>query len=136
VAAGAFWLEALALALLIVLWASIGVNSIRFVLVVISGVAMGAQSAAVRASDVRGVNTTYMTSTLLNAIARVLLRARGRTEAREGPGLPGAAWVTYGIGAIGGAFMEKASGAGAFAVPLAIVAVVAAAALRPEREES
>jgi uncharacterized membrane protein YoaK (UPF0700 family) len=136
VVAGAFWFEASALALLIVLWAALGAPSIRFALIVISGMAMGAQSAGVRASDVRGVNTTYMTSTLLNAIARTLLRKRGRAEAREGPSLPGAAWVTYAIGAIGGAFMEKAFGAGAFALPLAIVAVVAVAALRNRREES
>jgi GPR1/FUN34/yaaH family len=38
--------------------------TVRYPLIVVAGVAIGAQSAAVRASDVRGVNTTFMTSTL------------------------------------------------------------------------
>jgi uncharacterized membrane protein YoaK (UPF0700 family) len=105
------------------------------VLVAISGIAMGAQSAAVRASDVRGVNTTFMTSTLMNAIARLVLRARGIREGRAGPGLPGAAWLTYAGGAVAGAFAEKAWHAGAVAMPLAFVCAVSATAIYPGTQE-
>jgi uncharacterized membrane protein YoaK (UPF0700 family) len=81
------------------------------------------------------VNTTYMTSTLLNAIARVITRARGIDTTREGPSLPGAAWITYGLGALGGAFAERAWHAGVIAFPLAIVLAVAAIASPGMRQE-
>lgn len=123
------WLEAGALLALLLIWVIAGSASIRVLLIVISGVAMGAQSAAVRASDVRGVNTTYMTSTLVNAIARVIQRARGIRESDEGPGLPGAAWVTYALGAIAGAFAEKAWGGWVIAIPFVIVCAVGRFAL-------
>jgi uncharacterized membrane protein YoaK (UPF0700 family) len=121
----ALWLEVAALALLLILWAVAGVASVRYVLVAAAGVAMGSQSAAVRASDVRGVNTTFMTSTLMNAIARTILRLRGVPEADEGPSLPAATWVVYAIAALAGAFIEHAWGAVVVVVPLAIVCVVA-----------
>jgi uncharacterized membrane protein YoaK (UPF0700 family) len=128
----AFCLELVALVSLLVLWAAIGVASIRYALIAIAGVAMGAQSASVRASDVRGVNTTYMTSTLLNAIARVVERARGRREQPKagqpeaGPSLPGAAWLTYAIGALAGAFAVDSWHAGAVAIAIVSVAVASA----------
>jgi uncharacterized membrane protein YoaK (UPF0700 family) len=134
-AAPVFALESVALAALLGLWAAIGAQSVRYWLIAISGIAMGAQSAAVRSSDVRGVNTTYMTSTLLNAVARMVLRARGTREPHDGPGLPGAAWITYGAGALLGAFAEKAWHAGAVAGSLAIVFVVAAMSALARREE-
>jgi uncharacterized membrane protein YoaK (UPF0700 family) len=88
---------------------------------------MGLQSAAVRASDIRGVNTTYMTSTLLNAIARVVERARRTPAERDGPALPGAAWVTYGLGALVATVAVPSWQAGILGIPLAIVAAVALA---------
>lgn len=124
------WVEAAALALLLVLWAVAGVASTRYGLVAAAGVAMGSQSAAVRASDVRGVNTTFMTSTLMNAIARSILRLRGHPESDEGPSLPAAAWVVYGIAALAGALIEHAWGAVAAAPPLAIVCAIALMASR------
>jgi uncharacterized membrane protein YoaK (UPF0700 family) len=117
---GALGLESLSLAALLVLWAVVGVDSLRYGLIAIAGVAMGSQSAAVRASDVRGVNTTYMTSTLLNAIAGLVQRGRG-VPASEAPRLPGAAWVTYGIGALIGVLTVRSWHAGAVAVALGIV---------------
>jgi uncharacterized membrane protein YoaK (UPF0700 family) len=120
-----FWLEAAALLALLVAWAVIGVHPVRYWLIGISGIAMGAQSAAVRASDVPGVNTTYMTSTLLNAIARILMRARGVHESPQAVALPGATWITYAAGAVVGAFAVRAWHAPVIAFPLAIVLTVA-----------
>jgi uncharacterized membrane protein YoaK (UPF0700 family) len=101
------------------------VHAIRYPLIAIGGVAMGSQSAAVRASDVRGVNTTYMTSTLLNAIAGAVQRVRDTPrEGEHGPSLPGAAWLTYGAGALIGGFAVNSWDAGAVAIALASVAVV------------
>jgi uncharacterized membrane protein YoaK (UPF0700 family) len=120
-------LEMLALAALLVLWAVVGVPAIRYALVAIAGAVMGLQSAAVRASDIRGVTTTYMTSTLLNAIARLVERVRGTPAERQGPSLPGAAWVTYGLGAMAAAFAVPSWQAGIVAVPLVIVAGVTVA---------
>jgi uncharacterized membrane protein YoaK (UPF0700 family) len=96
---------------------------------------MGAQSAAVRASDVRGVNTTYMTSTLLNAIAGIVQRVRRTRDAEAGPTLPGAAWLTYAIGALAGAFAVGGWRAGAVAIPLALVAAISATARSRPRAE-
>lgn len=56
--------------------------------------------------------------------------ARG-CEGREGPGLPGAAWHTYAIGALIGAFTERVWGAGAIAMPLALVLSVSVTACEP-----
>jgi uncharacterized membrane protein YoaK (UPF0700 family) len=126
----ALWLEAASLALLLVLWAVAGVASTRYVLVAAAGVAMGSQSAAVRASDVRGVNTTFMTSTLMNAIARTVLRLRRLPESDEGASLPASAWVVYGVAALAGALIEHAWGAVAVTVPLAIVCAIALVAGR------
>jgi uncharacterized membrane protein YoaK (UPF0700 family) len=132
-AAPAFAIEAAALAALLALWAVFGVHSLRYWLIAVAGAAMGAQSAAVRSSDVGGVNTTYMTGTLLNAIARLVLRARTGPERAEGPSLPGAAWATYAVGALGGAFAEKAWHSGAVAISLAIVCSIAVVAFRSAR---
>jgi uncharacterized membrane protein YoaK (UPF0700 family) len=135
VAASAFWMEAASLVALLVIWAAIGAHSLRYVLIACSGIAMGAQSAAVRASDVRGVNTTYMTSTLLNAIARAVLWVRGIEDGAGGPTLPGAAWATYGAGALGGALAERAWHASVIAIPLAVVCAVGSIGSRETRQE-
>lgn len=133
-ASRAFVVEGLALTALLMLWATLGVDQVRYLLIAVSGIAMGAQSAAVRASDVRGVNTTFMTSTLMNAIARLILRVRGISEG-DGPGLPSAAWLTYAGGALIGALAERTWHAGAVAVPLAMVAAVSVAGLDPRPRE-
>lgn len=126
--------ELVLLVAVLVLWGAIGVEPIKYELIVLAGVAMGVQSAAVRASDIRGVNTTYMTSTLLNAIARLVGRVRSTPPADEGPSLPGAAWLTYGCGALAGAFALSSWHAGVLALPLAIVGAIAAVACRPRGE--
>jgi len=126
-AEGALGLELVALAALLILWVVAGVPPLRYALIAIAGAAMGLQSAAVRASDIRGVNTTYMTSTLLNAIARLVDGVRRIPVEREGPSLPGAAWVTYGLGALAAAFAVPSWQAGIVAVPLVVVAIVTVA---------
>jgi uncharacterized membrane protein YoaK (UPF0700 family) len=118
------WLEVTALAILLALWAINGVAPVRYGLIALAGVAMGAQSAAVRHSDVGGVNTTFMTSTLLNAIARTLARLRRIPEPGGGPTLPAAAWIVYGLAALAGALIAHAWGAVAVIPPLAIVCAV------------
>jgi len=123
-------LEAVALAVVLLLWVIRGVPPVRYELIAVAGVGMGAQSAAVRFSDVTGVNTTFMTSTLMNAIARMTLRLRGIRDGDEGPMLPAAAWLMYGIAALVGALLVHAWGAVAVAPPLAIVSGVALAASR------
>src|SRR5260370_8517332 len=80
---------------------------------------MGAQSAATRASSVPGVNTTYMTSTLLNAVARVVLRDRRARKQAEDSHLPGVAWAIYAAGALAGAAAVNAWHAPAVPTPLA-----------------
>lgn len=132
-ALGVLLLEFLALGALLILWSVVGVAPIRYALVAIAGSGMGLQSATVRASDIRGVNTTYMTSTLVNTIARIVERVRRVPTTQDGPTLPGAAWLTYGLGALASAFAVPSWRAGIVAVPLAIVAVVASAAITQRR---
>ena len=67
-----------------------------------------------------------MTSTLLNAIAGLVQRMHGAPRAPEAPSLPGAAWVTYGVGALIGALAVKSWHAGAVGMPLVIVGAVSA----------
>jgi uncharacterized membrane protein YoaK (UPF0700 family) len=133
IAARALLVEFVALAGLLAAWAAAGVDPVRYPLIVLSGIAMGAQSATVRASDVRGVNTTYMTSTLLNALARLVQRARGIRESREGPSLPAAAWAIYAVGALAGAYAERSWHATAVAIPLVVVGAVSVAAIGGRR---
>jgi uncharacterized membrane protein YoaK (UPF0700 family) len=65
-----------------------------------------------------------MTSTLLNAVARVVLRDRRARKQAEDSHLPGVAWAIYGAGALAGAAAVNAWHAPAVAIPLAIVAAV------------
>lgn len=125
----ALWFELVALAGLLVAWSLHGVGTLRYPLIAISAVAMGTQSASVRAAHPGGVATTYVTGTLTNAIARVI--ERPRTVGGSGAALPGGIWLLYAVGAVAGAFAEKAWHAGALAVPAAIVCVVGASAVKP-----
>jgi uncharacterized membrane protein YoaK (UPF0700 family) len=126
-----FALEAVALGGLLAVWQVAGASSTRSLLVVLSGVAMGAQSAAVRISGVAGVNTTYMTSTMLNALAVIVPSARQHSVDSR---LPAAAWVIYALGALAGAGAESAWQAPAVGVPLVIVLTVAGVTFARRRE--
>ena len=63
-------------------------------------------------------------STLLNAVARVVLRDQQVRKPSEASHLPGVAWAIYAVGALAGAGAETAWEGAATAVPLAIVIVV------------
>lgn len=135
-ARAALALELLALVALLVAWAAVGVGRIRYELIVTGALVMGLQSLIARSSGVRGVNTTYITGTLATAVARFAQRVRPGVEPPEGPGLPGSAWITYGAGAVAGAFAVRAWGLGAVSLPIAMVAAVLAGTwLVPAREE-
>jgi uncharacterized membrane protein YoaK (UPF0700 family) len=127
----ALLLEATALVALLVCWTALGSGSARYALISISAAAMGAQSAAARASDVPGVNTTYVTGTLTNAIARLVRPSAEGAESREGASLPSAVWLTYAVGALAGAFAEKAWHAAAVGIALAMVCAVSVVARKP-----
>lgn len=128
--------ETAALAALTAYSIAYGIAGARYELIVLAAAAMGAQSGAVRTSDVSGVSTTYMTGTYMNAIARTVNRVRGTPPSRGGPpSLPGAAWITYAIGALAGAGAEKAFHAYSILIPLAIVTVIAAVSLRSPKQE-
>jgi len=128
--AAALLLEVAALVALLTLWTVVGVGSLRFPLIALSAISMGVQSAIVRAAETGGVATTYVTGTLTGAVARLVQRAAGTaSEHSPGPQLPGAVWVIYALGALGGAVSEHALAGAVIAVPLAIVCVITAAAL-------
>ncbi|MGH2873419.1 MAG: YoaK family protein [Solirubrobacteraceae bacterium] len=131
-ARGPLLLEACALTALLVAWVVLGLT-VRYPLIAVAGVAMGAQSVVVRASNVHGVNTTFITSTLVNAIARLVQRLRRTPASADDPSLPSITWVTYGLGAVGGAFAVRAWQADSVAIPLAIVAAITIAAWLPRR---
>lgn len=132
----ALGLETTLLAIVLIVWASAGTPALtRYAVIALSAGAMGAQSAAVRSSHVRGVNTTYITGTLVNAIGRLVDRARHSQARSNGSALPGRVWVGYALGALGGASAVIAWHAAAIAIPLAIVVTVAAKAAHERRQE-
>lgn len=118
-------LEALALGALLAVWSAAGAPSTRLLLVGLFGAAMGAQSAAARVSGVPGVATTYITSTLLNAVAWIVVRTPRTRRSGEDSSVPGAVWATYAVGALAGAGAHTAGHAAAAAIPFVIVAGVA-----------
>jgi uncharacterized membrane protein YoaK (UPF0700 family) len=94
-------------------------------LILLSGLAMGIQSAAVRHLGVPGVATTYITSTLTSLSAELV----GWTQSKDGARgrrlrLLAAVIVTYGLGALVGAVLEARSSPLAAWLPLIVVVVV------------
>ena len=122
-AVGALGLATAALAAILAAWAAVGVAPIRYALIVVSAIAMGAQSAAVRVAHPSGVKTTYVTGTLTNAVARLVMRFKGVAHTRD-PTLPGEVWVTYGLGALAGALAEHGFQEWSLVPALAILAGV------------
>jgi uncharacterized membrane protein YoaK (UPF0700 family) len=103
------------------------------VLIALSGLAMGVQSAAVRRLGVPGIATTFITGTLTNLVIDVVAWHRAtpgdpvRWEQRIG--LLAGVFVVYGLGAFLGAFfLERAPRLVTTAPLLAVVAVVTSAA--------
>jgi len=107
-----------------------------YLLIALSALAMGVQSAAVRRLNVAGVSTTYITGTLTSLTARMVrwLRSaspeRGEdrftlTEPSE-RGLPLTAdvWLAYGVGAVVGGAADLLWQPAALLLPTAAVAAV------------
>jgi uncharacterized membrane protein YoaK (UPF0700 family) len=107
-----------------------------YLLIVLSALAMGVQSAAVRRLDVAGASTTYITGTLTSLTARTVRwlhsaspeRADDRftlTEPSE-RGLPLTAdvWLAYCVGAVVGGAAELLWQPAALLLPVAGVAAV------------
>jgi uncharacterized membrane protein YoaK (UPF0700 family) len=95
------------------------------VLIVLSAIAMGMQSAAVHRLELSGITTTYITGTLTNMVSRLLGRERRKSLPVFGrSGLLAGVWVVYIAGAgIAAAAISKAQ-ALAPALPTALIAVV------------
>jgi uncharacterized membrane protein YoaK (UPF0700 family) len=117
-----------------------------YLLIALSALAMGVQSAAVRRLNVADVSTTYITGTLTSLTARMVRwlrsaspeRAENRlplTEASE-RGLPLTAdvWLAYGVGAVIGGAAELLWQPAALLVPMAAVAAVVALMAARHRE--
>jgi uncharacterized membrane protein YoaK (UPF0700 family) len=107
-----------------------------YLLIALSALAMGVQSAAVRRLAVADVSTTYVTGTLTSLTARTVRWLRSAspphseerftlTEPSE-RGLPLTAdvWLAYGVGAVVGGAAELLWQPGALLLPVAAVAAV------------
>ena len=107
-----------------------------YLLIALSALAMGVQSAAVRRLAVADVSTTYITGTLTSLTARTVRWLRSAspqhseerftlTEPSE-RGLPLTAdvWLAYGVGAVVGGAAELLWQPGALLLPVAAVAAV------------
>jgi uncharacterized membrane protein YoaK (UPF0700 family) len=117
-----------------------------YVLISLSALAMGVQSAAVRRLEVADVSTTYVTGTLTSLTARMVawLRSTFSERAEERPafterserGLPLTAdvWLAYGVGAVVGGAAELLWQPGALLLPVAAVAAVVALMATRHRE--
>jgi uncharacterized membrane protein YoaK (UPF0700 family) len=136
-AVAGLWLELAALGILAMLWYQAGPtpgNSALPALILIAGMAMGIQSAAVQHMHVRGISTTYITGmlTALTADLVVWLRQLEETSPGKvgGPALPALTWGTYALGAVIAVLVEQRWTAAALLLPAAgIVGALVVAAL-------
>ena len=114
-----------------------------YLLILLSGCAMGVQAAAVRRLGVPGIATTYITGTLTNLVVDLVgwLRAARNATAmapsartwEHRVGLLAAVFLVYGLGAfVGGVLQDRSSPLVAWLPPLALAAVVATEWARAE----
>jgi uncharacterized membrane protein YoaK (UPF0700 family) len=123
-----------------------------YLLILLSGCAMGVQAAAVRRLGVPGIATTYITGTLTNLVVDLVgwlrvsagasLGRTARNATAMAPsartwehrvGLLAAVFLVYGLGAfVGGVLQDRASPLVAWLPPLALAAVVVTAWVRAE----
>jgi uncharacterized membrane protein YoaK (UPF0700 family) len=131
--------EGILLGVFSLLWALAGPTrdiATTGLLIVVSGLAMGVQSAAVRYLGIPGVATTYVTATVTNLGAELVAWGRPTSTARppadaSGPATRGerirlltAVFITYGLGALVGGVLQARSSALAIWLPLICVTVV------------
>jgi uncharacterized membrane protein YoaK (UPF0700 family) len=129
--------------------------SARAVLIALSAVAMGVQSAAARRLDVSGIATTYITGTLTSLVTHVAGSLRGAgvivpkrkpsgpanhmrpTGSAHGAGLLATVWLVYVGGAIvaTGAISRSQVFASVFPVAVIMVVIATAAISFREREK-
>lgn len=104
------------------------------ILVVLSAVAMGVQSAAVHRLEVRGITTTVLTGTLISLAARLMGRERRKNRpVFQRSVLLAGVWAVYLGGAAIAAFGLSRSGALASTLPLGLIVlivIIAATAFR------
>jgi uncharacterized membrane protein YoaK (UPF0700 family) len=117
-----------------------------YLLIALSALAMGVQSAAVKSLDVADVSTTYVTGTLTALTARMVgwLRSTFSESAGERTTLPGLrerglpltadVWLAYGVGAVVGGAAQLLWQPAALLLPVAAVATVVAL-MAPRRSE-
>jgi uncharacterized membrane protein YoaK (UPF0700 family) len=101
-----------------------------YVLIGLSGLAMGLQSAAVRHVNVAGASTTYITGTLTILVGSLVERQRCPTPSPAPPahprlGLLALLLLVYALAAVSGGFLAAWWPAAAFFLPLVVVALVA-----------
>ncbi len=122
----ALWLLAAVAALLAVTALLQRGHAARALSVALLSIVMGLQSLLAVRSGVGGVSTTYVTGTIVHAIATLLGRrdpdAVARSEGRANAGV----WMLYFAGAFAGTAGLRLLGAGALWVPAGMVALLTA----------
>lgn len=104
------------------------------VLIVLSALAMGVQSAAVIRLEITGIATTYLTGTLTNLVARLMGRSRRKKKPIRSSVLLAAVLIVYIGGAVIAAVDLPRNLALTLVLPVAlimIVATIAAIVFRP-----
>ena len=95
------------------------------VLIWLSALAMGVQSAAIRRLEVSGIATTYITGTLTHLAARFMRPTRQNSNSRFRHGiLLGAVWIVYFGGAAVAAIDLRLSSLLAQLLPIAVIMCV------------
>jgi uncharacterized membrane protein YoaK (UPF0700 family) len=115
---------------------ALSAEAVTAMLIVLSALAMGVQSAAVHRLEVTGITTTYITGTLTNLVARLM----GRERRKDGSGahrraLLAAVWGTYLAGAAVGTGALSQCQVLALVVPPVLILVVGAIAALVFRHE-
>jgi len=130
--------EAVILCVLAAGWQSVGEAPAALplaMLIALSAIAMGIQSAAVRRLEVSGIATTYITGTLTQLVARFMRPTLQNSGPRSRHGmLLGAVWVVYFGGAVVAAIDLRLSSLVAQLLPIAVivcVVIIAAVTFRP-----
>jgi uncharacterized membrane protein YoaK (UPF0700 family) len=130
--------EAAALAALAATAAALGTAGAHiYWLIALSGMAMGAQSAAVQAVAVPAVATTYITGTITSLIAGSVVRhgwSEPGAEQHSRLRLAAAIWIAYIAAVLAGAAATRAIDAQAVWIATSVVLAVAGAAFRYRRE--
>jgi len=149
----ALFLEGIILAIFSAAWHAFSLPQWLYVLIALSAVAMGIQSAAVRRLKVPGIATTYITGTLTSLVSGVTNRLRpaeaasalggsgGEPVAASSPemqwerrgGLQAGVFMTYILAAVLSGFAQTRAPSLATISPVVAVLVVAIAAWAHER---